>query len=364
MILVRAFLLLLASSLLSGCIAAVLPIAAAGLIGKSELDRRREAGLISNGEITETSSSHAANREMQAAASGGPADSVEAIGLPENRHGNAMPETGKLGALAELGVVEGGPALRGGYGNLARFALAANRALKAGQSVTSAVLIPRVSLVRPETVSCEDKSPAVMIDLDAGSKQDGAAEQARDVGAAATLDSGAILDGEALVNALAVLREADIAVIWLSSRDASEAIEIQSALRQRGVLPPGAEDYLSLGRGGDDRKQLRRWETAELFCILAVAGDARGDFDELYDYLLKPEYAVALEDKFGSGWFTTPLPMRVQPGGQASGDAAPQRRPSPRTYDALIAEIAPKSASRTANTQAATTQKSEPQKED
>ncbi|MEO1044221.1 MAG: hypothetical protein AAFX04_02140 [Pseudomonadota bacterium] len=263
----------LASLMLSGCIAAALPLAAAGVIGKGEIDRRREAGLIASAEIA-PGAAGAATVNAEAAESGeGTLDPF------------AMMESGG----AAIGIDFDSP-----YHDWARFALAGNTRLDEGLEVTSAVLVPNVSLVSPQTISCEGKPPAVMIDLDPGSQKPG--DQ---------LD-GTMLDASDVASlraAVEQLRAAKITVIWLSARDAADAPALQRELRAMELLPQGAADYLSLDRGPGDRKQLRRWETAELFCILAVAGDARGDFDELYDYLLKPEYAIALERNFGQGWF-------------------------------------------------------------
>ena len=61
----------------------------------------------------------------------------------------------------------------------------------------------------------------------------------------------------------------------------------------------------------EDRKQVRRWDAARNYCVLAIAGDKRSDFDELYDYLRNPDGAVALEHMFDNGWFVTPPPLVV-----------------------------------------------------
>lgn len=276
--------LVLASMSLSGCVAAVIPLAAVGLIGKSELDRRREAGLIANADVVPDSAGI-----VTAVDTVGSAESNLAIGTGEFDLDEVAPAS-----LEEAASIDAAAIPIGAYGDWAKFALSAQDRLNAGQDIASAVLVPRVSLVSPQAIPCEDKPAAVIIDLDVGSDADTQA-----------IDDTMQLSGDMrqLSQALDKLRESKIAVIWLSARGAGEAAALQKELRQRGLLPIGAEDFLSLNRGPDDRKQLRRWETAELFCILAAAGDARGDFDELYDYLLKPEYAIALERNFGNGWF-------------------------------------------------------------
>ena len=37
-----------------------------------------------------------------------------------------------------------------------------------------------------------------------------------------------------------------------------------------------------------------------------MAGDERGDFDELFDYLRDPRLATAYDAQLGSGWFLVP----------------------------------------------------------
>jgi len=40
--------------------------------------------------------------------------------------------------------------------------------------------------------------------------------------------------------------------------------------------------------------------------VVAIAGDERGDFDELFDYLRDPGSAVGLYPMMGEGWFLVP----------------------------------------------------------
>ncbi|WOE76028.1 hypothetical protein [Alterisphingorhabdus coralli] len=314
----------MASLSLSGCVAALLPLAAAGAIGKSEIDRRREAGLIAAGvDLAPTapnmvSASAAAVTNDESGVGGGP-DALDSFGdkaqLVDTPSGNDE-ALKSLSAQYDAATQRGSAFTVGAYAPWARYALDTQNRFQAGEAVTSAVLVPRVSLSSPQSVDCEDNPSAVVIDIDSGSPKPNAG------GVMATLDNTAILAEQ-----LDALRAAEITIIWLSGRDASDAEAMQSELRGHGLLPSGAGDYLSLNRGPDDRKQIRRWETAGLFCILAVAGDSRGDFDELYDYLLKPEYAFTLERKFGAGWFTLPPPKTVAADAPSPVATAPETPP-------------------------------------
>ncbi len=63
-------------------------------------------------------------------------------------------------------------------------------------------------------------------------------------------------------------------------------------------------------RRKDDRKQTRRKELGETHCVIAIAGDMRGDFDELFLFLKDPASAAPLERLIGAGWFLIPLPLQ------------------------------------------------------
>ncbi|MEM1133301.1 MAG: hypothetical protein AAGH53_10215 [Pseudomonadota bacterium] len=324
MILPNAFrlcLLAIASLSLSGCVAALLPLAAAGAIGKSEIDRRREAGLIAAAAPLEagTSINQSTAAPYSKSGVGGGPDALESFGDKAQLVDTPSENNEAIKALSaeyDAATQRGSAFTVGAYAPWARYALDTHNRFQAGEAVTSAVLVPRVSLSSPKAVDCQDKPSAVVIDIDDGSPKP-------DAGGVMT----ALDDTDVLATQLDALRAAEITIIWLSGRDASDAAALQNELRAYDLLPEGVEDYLSLNRGTEDRKQIRRWETAELFCVLAVAGDARGDFDELYDYLLKPDYAFALENKFGAGWFTLSSPETVAAGEPGPITAAPETTP-------------------------------------
>ena len=58
-----------------------------------------------------------------------------------------------------------------------------------------------------------------------------------------------------------------------------------------------------------DRKQTRRRAFAEEHCVVAILGDEKADFDELYQYLRSPDDAVTLERLVGDRWFLAPTPL-------------------------------------------------------
>ncbi|MEL7445800.1 MAG: hypothetical protein AAGK02_08295 [Pseudomonadota bacterium] len=111
---------------------------------------------------------------------------------------------------------------------------------------------------------------------------------------------------QALVEQLATLRKQGISVAWISGHSADGAGKVRRALSLSG-LDLRNEDALLLMRYPGDRKQTRRRELAETRCVLAIAGDTRADFDELYDYIRDTSAAAQLENLLGNGWFLTPL---------------------------------------------------------
>ncbi|WP_150124994.1 hypothetical protein [Tsuneonella mangrovi] len=111
-----------------------------------------------------------------------------------------------------------------------------------------------------------------------------------------------------LATALARLRNDGITVGWASGATADKAGAISRALVASGLDPDG-KDTLVLLRYPDDRKETRRQDFAKQYCVVAIAGQDRTDFDELYAYLKDPSAALPLEKLVGKGWFLIPQPL-------------------------------------------------------
>ena len=107
---------------------------------------------------------------------------------------------------------------------------------------------------------------------------------------------------------MAALRAAGITVLWTSALPIEKA-EIVHAALARTQLDPMRTDRLLLLNGVGDRKQARRNSAARNWCVIAMAGDRRGDFDEAFDYLRDPEAVIPADSLFGDGWFLAPAPM-------------------------------------------------------
>lgn len=156
-------------------------------------------------------------------------------------------------------------------------------------------MLSRPSLLDGKRLSCigkgEAKRRSVLIDLDP---------------AGGIFTPGSAIDPPpGLASALAELRAERIAVAWISGATAAEAADIRTALARSGLDPEG-DDIVLLMRYPADRKQTRRQDLADATCLIAIAGDERADFDELYEHLARPEAALPLEAIFGNGWFEIP----------------------------------------------------------
>lgn len=308
---------LAALPLLSGCVAALIPLAAAGALGKSEIDRAgARKQIVSVGAVTmdgqamtpaitmPSATRDKAMSQSESAAQGSFNEGRQIAIAPEQLNADAHGYLRKIYRTAQSG--EAAP-----YARFADYALvqAKRRSAPAEQGrdmprLQSAVLVPAVDIVQPERMDCAGKPLAVLIDLDVPDM-------------ASWSQSATLHRQDGLAEALARLRAAEITVVWLSDLPSQSAYEVSSILKDAGLAGAGEnDDFLFLNRGGKDRKQARRWDAARSYCIVAAAGDQRSDFDELYDYLRNPDGAVTLENMFGDGWFIAPPPLVVPPARQ------------------------------------------------
>lgn len=173
------------------------------------------------------------------------------------------------------------------------FALDRAAAAKAGRA-GSALLEPGASLALPRLRKCRAETPAVVIDLDPETRP--------------FIPAAAAAPPRALATGLARLRAAGIAVVWISALPADYVSGVGEALRASGLDPAGG-DPLLLARNREDRKQVLREEANKDVCVIAMAGDRKADFDELFEYLRDPATAAGLDSLLGAGWFIVPPPL-------------------------------------------------------
>lgn len=162
----------------------------------------------------------------------------------------------------------------------------------------NSALIDQRSLARvPRMAACADQRAALIIDLDRGSDP-------FDLDDAPTPEPG-------LAEHLRTIRGRGLAVVWLASQPQSAQRQLLTIIKASGLDPLGLDQALLL-RTDETRKQQILNRASEDWCVLAVAGDRRSDFDEVFDYLRNPDgpVALALEQHIGAGWFLVPPPIR------------------------------------------------------
>ncbi len=270
---------LIASMVLQGCVAAAIPIVAAGALGKRELDKRDDRPAQTM-EAPSQPVQRLTSEEIAAIAAdaAGPALVLTTTPSP------APPTT--PADLSPANQITGYAAFIAGSLELAE-------AHREGAVVDSAVLAPGASINAPRFIPCDDRPPAVIIDLDGPAPSASASDPA---------------SLQPLADGLTQLRAANVAVLWLTGQAAFETEQTMQKLRNAGLDPAGSDQLLAV-RSPADRKQIRRVEAASRYCILTVAGDQRGDFDELFDYLRQPTAPSGLDPLFGSSWFEVPPPL-------------------------------------------------------
>lgn len=278
-------LLLCAALTLQSCVALVLPVAAVGVIGKKEVDKARARARAAEesfdpGSVVNVAASEVIVGEIPV----DPAKRVLAEPVDEAEGGVVLSPLDRL-ATSNISNV---------YLPFARHALGEAEKRGRGTAARSAVLVERVSLSQPQTISCDEKPMAAIIDLDVAPGTPAEMDIERQNGFAALLE---------------VMRESGIRIAWLAEADERQLGPILDLLREGEQPVMRDTDLMLVGLPGSYRKQERRWALAQSHCVVAIAGDRKGDFDELYDYLRDQSYAIRLEAFAGRGWFELPHPV-------------------------------------------------------
>ncbi len=262
------------AGLLGGCVAVAIPVLAGGAIARQQ-------------------TRHRAEKPAPPAPPSQPAPSYPVpVVAAEQTAGEPVALPQSLSAASEPPIPFS--AALNSFSDFTYFALEKAKVPPAGQLRSSVILADGSTLTSPKLDSCADLAPAVVVDLDPG---DANFDPAR---------SGTASPG--LPEALAAMRAAGLTILWASSLKVDQAQPVYVRLRSTGLDPAGT-DRLLLQRKPGERKQTRLRVAAKAYCIIAMAGDKRGDFDELYDYLRDPNYALGMDRLFGAGWFIGPSPI-------------------------------------------------------
>lgn len=184
-----------------------------------------------------------------------------------------------------------------GYAAMTAFVLAAAEAPKGKKERRSALLDQKSLAGVPRMTDCAGQRGALLVDLDPG-------EKPFDL-----TDPPAPAPG--LADRLRAIRGTGTAVVWIATLPESASRDLANLLAATGLDPLGIDGMLLL-RGRETRKQELLNRAGEDWCVLAIAGDRKADFDEVFDYLRNPDgpVALALEQHIGAGWFLVPPPIR------------------------------------------------------
>lgn len=305
---------------LSGCVAAAVPLAAAGVIGKSKLDSKQQQTR---------GNTAAVNASTQAAIV--PADAAQRAAFeagPTSQSASgpaAVPPAMQFlygsGEAAALSIQA--------YYQMANFVVAKASDRAVGHPISSVVLAPGATLADPKFESCGEKPLAIVLDIDETTllnlgfegdqaSRGGAYDPQRwddweRTGAAAVTPVPGVSE------ALQAARISHVTVIFNSNRLAANADATAAAIDSAGLGPAVHGDTLWLkgdAGGNSGAKDARRWAISAKYCVIAMAGDQLGDFTDLFDdksqafaarraSVSSPHVALL----WGQGWFILPNPV-------------------------------------------------------
>ncbi len=283
---------------LSGCVAAVVPLAAAGAIARSKPVSHKDRtpapppssrvpifapgtepppSVAGNAALSTTQPSVATLAPLPVAS-----PAVVAVAPPQP-------------PLLRLALAPSKASPTSDFAGFASYAIA-HAADAPGDARLAALVDPKSLTDRPHRLGCGAKPAAVAIDLDPAS------------GTFDPADPPSPAPG--LAEELARMRGAGVVIFWKSALGFDRADKVYTVLRAVG-LDPDRTDRLLLARGRDGSKDARLIAAARDWCFVALAGDRKSDFLEALDYLRDPEgpIAQAVQPLYGAGWFLTPTPI-------------------------------------------------------
>ncbi len=301
--------LLGATLTLQGCVAVLIPVAAGGVLVKARVEaakraRQAEASMVSAAEpvvIVGDAGDPAMTAEIPRALAVPAVPTVPAV-PSEKTDANVMQEI----SVAEFqmpnsqGIAPASAKISAHpYLDFAKYALAQADKRDAREVGRSAILVEKVSLAFPKMMDCSIKPLAVIIDIDTDRSKtwDAVSSDGSQTGS--------------LSEVVEMLRARDIKLIWFTDGTQNELPEILGPLRNSAFPVVKSDDLVSFGAKRGARKQERRWKLARDYCVAAVAGDTKSDFDELYDYLRDQSFAIRLDAFWNRGWFLLPSPAIV-----------------------------------------------------
>lgn len=284
--------LTLAATQLGGCVAAALvPLAASGAVAKRSVDIGKESKgkkkvrpIVTVGKGTATPPSLTSNAPAVAPPQPevAPSPLLNAPPLPPPSF--AQPDEVQT------------PVDGDGFEAMSRYVMDASAA-SPGKARQSALVEQQSLASLPRMQSCGGERGALLIDLDPGEKPFDLADPPS--------------PAPGLAEHLRKIRGTGIAVVWIATLPESASGDLGTILKATGLDPLGIDKTLLLRRG-ETRKQQVLLRANQDWCVLAIAGDRKGDFDEVFDYLRNPDgpVGIALEQFIGAGWFLAPPPIK------------------------------------------------------
>lgn len=331
------------AALLSGCVAAAVPIAAGGILARSQVQKREPTPPAAAPSPAAGALRTEAARASMRALEGRTLVPVEGA-LPPPGGGAAQPERPVvLTDLAELpppgATVAPAPAGAAAAASIQGYQALWNHvrerlaARGRGKPLTSVVLAEGARLDAPRFASCGNRRPAVLVDLDEsavpgsqalGRDPDGRWRRWRGDG------SDALAAAPGAAETLAALRREGVDVVFVSSRSAATAAQVVSNLNRFDLGPAAPGDTLRLRGGESDTLDagLVRRAVARDRCVVALVGDELADFSDLFEASASPAAAAEtmIAPLWGAGWFMLPAPLystatptRASPAPQPSG---------------------------------------------
>ncbi|MBB4096774.1 HAD family acid phosphatase [Sphingomonas kyeonggiensis] len=321
--------LVLASTGLSGCIAAAVPIAAAAGVVKTSQDskarkrskRQQTAPAPQPGQVYTTEDGQKV-QVTNLTALPTPGEAAVAPVAAKPVPGSVPPEMQFLYGSGEASALS-----LQAYAALWTYVHGELRFRRDKSQITSVVMTRDSTLTSPKFGTCGKRPMAVVFDVDEtvllnlGFESDAARRgPGYDQGRWTRWEETGADKVEAVPGAaetIAALRSDGITVIFNTNRSASTAPFTIEALNRAGLGPVTLGDTLILrDDNAPSGKDERRWQIAERYCIVAMGGDQLGDFSDLFNAkdLSTPARRnttsnTLIAPLWGHGWFILPNPV-------------------------------------------------------
>lgn len=318
--------LLVGSTVNSGCVAAAVPVLAAGAIGKKQFFGKKDEDLPSSQPPA------VAAAEAQAVPAGIPAAQAIPSAGPAVPSAPPLPAPGSVppGMQYLYGSGEASAVSIQAYLALTDFLVARGGDFAVGHPISSVVLAPDATLDAPKFLKCGPRQrPAVVLDIDEtallnlgyeadDSQRSGAYDQKRWDRWEAT-GVTAVNPVPGALEAIRAARASGIEVVFNSNRGTANASATIDALTLAGLGP--VVHFQNLWLKGDDAtggsgKDARRWAISAKYCVIAMVGDQLGDFTDLFNApgMTPAQRRVEtnspkLRMLWGHGWFVLPNPV-------------------------------------------------------